>query len=541
MKGARYVLAGAAILAAAVFFVQTRESSCDAQAVFFSEMLAEATLRQEIHLDAVYVVNSGHVEDEGLPACKRASVVRLAYAAALAERAPLFALPGTDLDLFDITIEKLNGRITTYDTFQGSREAYGALRALYPLQLLTSMRTTEELRRAFVTHPSPETLARYSASQRTTLTAYLRDIHRHTRAFEEFVPPTHAAYITGGTELTRSAIATALHELRAQAFTTGQLLLRRISCIRGHIGSCDPIRLTLPDVLPPSSDESRPYTDLREHIADIRNTTIDPSFPTILLSSSTCVEYLGARPSFTLRPTADASDTLLTRPIFTGDILFLDTTHDNTSFYRSFADANVRYVFSNPLISYMCPNLAGDAGQFYATRAARTRAQHAPISEHAGERRAYLQQLEKRLSGTFIREDDARRYRAEIRTLLEEDVFDRATTIELTDLLLAAEYGSAGFEHTVFLATAMQDHTAVAPDTTYLQIPYLFFARSGFLTLFLGSNPSVIGRPFDPFPRATPEEMEASPYVLYSSLSPEERATAARDLAAYYRAHGITP
>jgi hypothetical protein len=317
-------------------------------------------------------------------------------------------------------------------------------------------------------------------------------------------------------------------------------MLRRIACVRGDIEQCETVSLALPTTRAPSSDETGPYPDYREHISALRKNSIDPRFPTILMASSTCVGYLNAVPSFTMRPALGGDGTPLTRPTFTGDILFIDATRNDTSFYRSFEDAGIRYVLGNPLTFYMCPNLADDTGRFYTAVAVREHALRSPLSEYATTTDD-VQQLEERLSRMFMREDDALRYLLETRSRIEEGTLDRGKVLELTDLLLAARYNSAGFEHTAFLATAMQDHTAVAPDVTYLQIPYLFFARSGFLTLFLGWNPSVVGDDLNPLPSVPLHTLGPNPYVLYSSLPPAERAVAERALIEYYRTHGLSP
>jgi hypothetical protein len=543
VAGASFAAGIVAVIALAVVLHESSRRNCATQASYFTQSL---------------LAHGRQLPDTApeIGACALAQNLRIEYAAAVAERNPLFALPGTDLEALRFAIAELGMRQQEMAVLQ-RKPAHTRFvsSALYPLGFLREAADLEEKRRSFVHTPDPNKHRAYQRALEQTVSVFLAELAAYRSAFEATVPQTSAVYVAGGTAITRADIPRIIDRLEERGRAARERLRERASCINGSISDCQPEDLATPIPEPPPT--SLPPLDLQRAEETLRlishargrpSSLINPApqetpEPTVALIASICTEYFDAQPIFTLRanePEIEGQPSF-SYPVFLGDAPFIDTlVHGETPFFRHFAQQGARYVFIQPMVDYMCPELGTDLGNIYTTLRIKQEVEKNPFSFYAENpgRKERLLHLEQALLGeTVTREHHARAYLAELAEMLQEGL-SQTQRQRITNLLLMASARGAGFEHTVHRAALTQRYVNLTASTgaEYVQAPYLFFVRNGLLPLFMAWNNTVVGDDFTSFEKIR-FELHERPFVLYSSLPEEDRAEAVKDLRVYILDH----
>ena len=195
---------------------------------------------------------------------------------------------------------------------------------------------------------------------------------------------------------------------------------------------------------------------------------------------------------------------------YVSDMAFLSVNEVFPANSKAGAYLKERGISYTPLwktVHYACPGVGGDIGAALALGAI------AAATKENGT-----------LTGSLIREKDARAYLAALRDSVLQDKNAAPDSLNrLASLLLIYNARSAGFDSVVRQIAAVGERTveraraapALAEGT--LSPVFLFSLDSGFFPLFLGHSPLAVGVQVIPQGPDT-ASLPASSYLLYSQL-----------------------
>lgn len=518
----------------------------DAQAELFSGALREAHVNETVSIRGiVYQVSLGIVSPETGSVAEAAEIaaLRLAYEKAAARNNPLLALPGVDIETFRDEIVSLRSTASALAARQSNdNQIFFVQHSLYPTEFLEQLLNLEIARRQFLEHGSDVDAKQYRLQLLSTIDTYRRDRKAFTYAFERVVPPVALSYGTLRSIISRDDFLRVLERLGDDARETEQTARDRTACFQGKFQRCHRTEIILPEFrtlsVAPVSAGALAYA---ERIRDIFVQSGDRfiSSPLILLPGSACAPTdPGTAPLFALR---DNGNGAVPSPVFVGNMVFIESApHAQLPFYGYFASHQVPYVYVHPLSYYECAGARADQGAILATQSVRDFALRERLSARAvGELAAKLKHSENLFaSAHVIATTDAERYLRDARALSESPGLPESLSNDIRSLWLRLHTGSDGIFLTVHDINAYESINMGFPSEADLDFDaaYLFFARSGFLSL----TPSTF-RPVSIdggalFPANT-LPADAQPYVLLSAL-PDDPATAAEVLSdmRFYRA-----
>ncbi len=475
----------------------------------------------------------------------------LGYEKTTAIRSPLVALAGLDPAKLLSAVDLLNGTAALLAQRQSTaKNADLVANDLYPITFLKSVARLEEARVAFIKSGNENDAHGYEIAQDDVFRAYDTDLARFRSAFLATVPATVGTYGTLNALIGRDDILNGLVTLQSGMHATEAKYALRRACLTGQLFDCDASDITPPLLSVPASAPISPaaQTLVRETrpLSEQVGLDLAPlSDPLYQISESSCIT---AGPSqallYTFR-TMPRSGTVSSydSPFLIGDIRFISSDlYSKLPFYEYFAQHGIRYVVSGALTYYACPETAHDQGTVVAMRDIRAFALQSHLSARAhGPAAQILAQLETTFGGaSVVTEADEARYITTIETLPAGTLNTDEMTHVYT-LALSLSNASAGIYQTVLDISSFEQNnmrmTSLGMDIDFSAL-YLFFVRSAFPSLYLGSNPSATGLHGTLFPPngLTSEQL---PYLYYSDLvkTPGMKKELTRDLTLYQQVH----
>ena len=527
-----------ALAAGADLLVEDRESNV---LQFFSEALRDADVREHVLAGGrTYNIAGGVVRENGAVVRGRGALLplALAYKKALARRTPLLPLAGTDPDALLNAVQELERTQALLAQTQSDPGGVPLIRSLYPTGSLRVLAELERARIAFLETGTIQEAWRYDLAVRTALWQLRADLAAFRRAFSRAVPSGVGEYATPSTSVTRANVLEALDALLAGLNDIETVLGERLSCTRGGIASCDLNDLSLPrleeqkNVVP--EEAIARAREIRSLFGQAGTLEKPDDNLIVVLAKSACAPD---NPIFSVYTRQFGNFAGYTNLLWLGDIRFvLSEKHPDIPFFSYFSDHGVRYV-PVPLNHYSCAELGKDWGRVFGVLDARKFARALPISKFAGEAATdSLKKLERALlSSDVVHERDAVEYVALAQELDEELPEDSANKIAALSLKL--RNGSAGLdlfirEMAIVERTNIELLESSGPPAD-MTIPYLFFVRSAFPSLFISGE--IVTTELFARNEIPPAEQ---PYTFYSSLrnDPQERKRLVRDMLLYHRA-----
>lgn len=516
-------------------------------ASFYADELGKAHVYEHVVIgNASYIVDRGTVTHNGTPVPRRQSfrVLSLAYEKVLAERSPLLALPGVQPDRLMAAVVLLKDQQEQFARSQKDTEEADLVRSsLFPIQFLESAAALEQARKTFIGTGNAADAARYRSLLKSTAHAYTHDLEQFRVAFQAVVPTNVPAYGTDTYIIDYSGTTRALDMLEDGIEKMKRTLWMRTLCRHGMTGACNPDEIQLPETQSSGEEAVPDLKMIREVTALYKAAGFRLSDePSVTLTSSSCIPN-GAPATFSFIRYGTPGDNQYLTPLFTGDILFIQSaSYGSAPFYQYFKDNGISYVPVDPLTFYECPEASRD---FASTRSVleiiRFAKEHDPSLYLIDSDLGTISVLRNRLLGTMVYERDAEAYMSALRTALPLTQQTESLRRILDELFLASSYKTAGL--TEFVSTIVQFEEGnrliakrgVSFDTGARN---LFYIRSGFGSLFLITSPAVLNASTSPF-RVNTMTKSQKPYVQYSGIKtgPGIRATIQKDMTFFWNTH----
>jgi len=472
--------------------------------------------------------------------------LRTIYARTLAERNPLMALPGTDLDRLDSNVSALSALEEHFIEVNASSSDAALLRSLYPTDFLAALSTVERARRAFVRSGSAADQAVYEAAAAAAFASYRQDARAFKRAFAQAVPETNARFATDGNIISRVDILDSMDTLLRAVTSTEARFAARTRCTRGTIGACVASELVAPTI-PITPEYSVSATELSQAraVRTLQATAHQDASvaqgPMYLLQSSECVANIPGAPLFVFYTQLATSSYSGLFPMYVGNIRFneTDATRGGPGF-KAFSIAlkeRVTYILDSPMVHYSCIQMAHDSGKLFAMRAAYELAQAHTLSAYATstKEKRTLQALER--AGEVVSQSMVEAYLDAARRL----PLPAALAARLHDLSLAYVFTSERFDANLGEILNDEESNLALVGLGWpisVDVPYAFFIRSSIQMLLLADNSSAVGA----LPRLFPPNTlapEDEPFVYYSQLPHDQNSIAklVRDINFFYSIH----
>jgi hypothetical protein len=438
----------------------------------------------------------------------------VAYAVAVAERSPILALAGTDLDSLTHSIQALAHAQQSLVAAQKSSADAAAVQNLYPTQFLTALAQVERVRQRFLQSHTDTDEAMYEDAQRIALQTAATDLDKSLTAYTSVTSPLNLIGIGG--VITSIAQHDALVEFQRRMSELGQRLNERASCLAGHTAACNTTELSIP-----SLSISEPFTipptvsNILSLIDEARARSPVGEARIVGLAHSNCT---AASPAFFWE-----SGYHSTAPLFYLDELyFTKTTQPNAPTLQYLKSRGISYSLYNPMTFYVCPDVVDDFGVVHAIIA---------TAEFAKTHPALAPALRSELlSGDVLYQSRAERY---ITAALQSA--SRAEESSLIDLALQFNQKTARFDKLIAQIARTDEEDAWfsqngVPIT--LTPKQLFLTHMASLSLFVTLGSVSIRTPLS----ATQKETEKKTLPTYSSLSSDvSRSTFIENLRAFFQ------
>lgn len=532
-KALLFLACAAALLLAAVF----SHSNINP----YARALTEARVRETVTLDGqIYEIANGQVmsetrEEHGHLAF-RASII--AYQKAAASRAPVLALPGVDLEYMRKALAELEtASKELVIKNQGSGLHAEELGHLYPIKFLLSLADTEEARRAFIQTGSDRDALKYRLQEISTAREYIAAIRDFKKAFSSAVPEESSQFMTETRIVTRSDTLKLLEEIERSALEIQHQSWGSLMCGIGHFQGCrtDGLALDRIDVHAPDSSPASDLSDIRRILDDTFLNMNNVPTRTVTLADSSCIDS-GKPQTFWLVP--DYAPGAYAAPmIYAGDIRFVDGfAFPSVPFFKAYAERNVRYVLSTPLLHYQCMGVGNDLARIHTVAFIAQIASEARLSSFAKKHRTEFASLESRLSDPeSITESDALEY---LQLALDEIKLGNMSSPvgdKILDAYLRTRRQSGGIEYLIrYIAHIESSNVRLAEQGMPIEFDpeFLFMTRSAFPS-FLFVTRSMLDDAF----RQNDIPASQRPFVYYTSLNNIERNRAVADMKIYIQDH----
>ncbi len=487
---------------------------------FFSEALRTHNVSADVTVhERILTVRAGEVTFEGGPVSDADAfeALRLTYARTLAERSPLFALPGTSPSDLNYAVDELRRTANQLADIQKNAASADLIRSsLYPLDFLRKAASAEAARIAFVNTADAIHEQAYYDAVRKEFTSYILGIQNFRRGVIRAVPDSIPPYVAAGKLVSKEALLSALQNLETGAKKMMGVFDARTTCLRGYTSHCNPQNLSLPTLPEPiantiSNDSIQTASSIQSMYRKMGIDDQPLPAPLIVLSQSVCASDFPNPPIYHVMVPNLASDVPpFRRGAYIGDIRLIDiSAYGNIPFYHDLQSRGIRFVLSPPLLHYECMEEARDLSAILFTEDVMREA--SPTS------RVYYESEAVRIANNRARAGDPDGIRYILSAQNHSSRFDQTlrdiSWIEQTNMGLMK--GGVGAD---------------------LRTYNLFFSRSGFASLFAAGNPSFVGKIslFDSVSIPTSEK----PYIYYSNLPDEKtRGKVLEDIRNYISIH----
>lgn len=512
------------------------------EVVFFSNALRDARIDETVSVRGVsYRVSLGTVANEkgSVTGATERAALRLAYEKSAARNNPLLALPDTDIDMFRDAVSALRATASQLAAKQTrSNQIFSVQHALYPTGFLEELANLEVARRQFLATGGEVDAKRYRIQIVHTIHAFQRDRTAFEYAFKKAVALDAPSFATPQSIVSRDDFVHVLSQLEEIADSIEKVVRQRTACFHGHVSACLSTDILLPELQITSVTPIRPETlTIAKRTIDIFEQSGDrfTSSQLLLFPDSTCKPRNSRSAAlFSLR---DNGDGALPSPLFVGDILFVESApYEGLPYVGYFAAHHIPYVYMSSLSYYECVGAQGDLGTVIASYAVKEFALRQVLSARAsGNLSAELKRLEDTFaSAHIISTTDVKTYLTYTRTLSESSDFPKPLSDDIHSLWLRMHTKSDGILGVMRdINTYETKHLHFPPEAALnFDATYLFFARSGFLSLVPDSLRIKSVDAGHIFPANTlPSDVQ--PYALLSELSKDELSTT--DAISYMR------
>lgn len=528
-----------------IYLEQGRDEGARA---YFSRVLSERGIQESVlYAGTTYDVGKGR--NYAYPAY----VLGLAYEKASARYAPFVALPGVDIDAFLAAVEELEAvKAELADTQPDAQKAASASAGLYPIEFLHSMAELETARRAFLESGDERDAYQYRRTQFETLSEYGRAIRTFRKGFLASVPEDVGMYVTDTRIVSRESVLGALDKLESGARVVSYDMRERTRCSQGHISSCTARDLVLPEIdlaahaTKPVSNEALALAEVSRDIYEDSGSDVEPQGAMFLLSRSSCVqEKYGSALLYAFERNRYPGNPGFQSAFYIGDILAIRLQPNaKLPFFRYFAENGAELLPARPQKYYRCPESGRDAAMLFAIANVSKFAKDRTVSAYVPDTsREKLRRLEEDLAESVVREDAAAAYLQAATTDEVLSSVDDKLRNDLITLRLEFAYQGLGTYHDMLdiihseVTNAYLVQKGIEIDRGAL---YLFFARSGFVSLLFGHDVSVTGPHPDFFAPNTLRD-EETPTVRFSStpITPQVRRDLVRDFTLYADVHEL--
>ncbi len=512
------------------------------EVAFFSNALRDAHIEETVSIRGVsYRVSLGAVANEAGPvagAVER-TALRLAYEKSAARNNPLLALPDIDIDFFRASVTNLRSTASQLAVRQTrSNQTFSVQHFLYPIDFLEELANLEVARRQFLNVGDDESARRYRIQLLSTVHAFQRDRAAFERAFKKAVPLDAPSFATPQSIVSRDDFIDALDQLEKDAGNVANSMRNRFTCFRGHVRACTSTEILLPEFqttfAAPVHPEARTFAGRALDIFE-RSGYRFTSSQLLLLPDSACTPLNSSTaPLFSMR---DNGSGTLPSPLFVGDILFVESApYAGLPYIGYFAAHHIPYVYMSSLSYYECVGAQADLGTVMAAYAVKDFALRQTLSMRAsGNLATELERLENTFASAYIiTTADVETYLTYARTLSESPDFPESISHDVRSLWLRMRTKSDGILGVVRdINTYETKHLHFPPEAAIdFDATYLFFARSGFLSLVPNSLNITLHGTDQIFPANT-LSADVQPYALLSELSNETLSTT--DAISYMR------
>ena len=451
---------------------------CIGGAIYISRLVQQSFYVEA--LAAAHIKTNAQTQEE----------LRLAYAQALARRAPLFDTSGIDPDALLRAIEAL--KTSTAHTIDNAGTSTGKdlFPSLYPVRFLHAIAETERARRAFLASGENTDEQIYEERQQEAAAAGESDVENLKESFLNIFKGRTYRFSGLGGMISTSLLISNTDTVKARMQEVRAVLGERTLCIQGHITHCNKA-----DILPPMIPETPSFqilpADLKvsEEIETLKHDAISNVHPyrTVILASSSCMGILPGPYFFELESNQTGGRTIPLK--YVHELYFQELTAKERSQNPLFAylayTYGITYKATNPMMFYVCPELGNDESRARAlSLVADFAAAHPSI--------ARTQSALLRGSGPLT-EWDALAY---LRSARNETVTDGSEHEfeTVNDLIRIYRDRSIGLDTIISQIAYTNDvhATRVAQGIPYHISPlYLFLTHSAYPTLFLTDNPSA--------------------------------------------------
>ena len=305
-------------------------------------------------------------------------LLRLAYFATAARIDPLFALPGTDLNTFYLTIDELEVSQERIASVYGPEEQEIIRGSLYPISFLRSLHRLEYLRRELITTPSFANAEKYQQQFAKSYELYVENIDALQNAIRILVPEKIKKGVirfhTGNSSV--EFITNTLNKYKNGATETYKKHINRFHCYEGKYRHCIEIirpKLPLTEQLNISDEYKNMIIHHRDFIKTLRQAPYrgyGHSYDSIEISTSRCGDL--GKPGF-YYPwwREDYSELPVFRPDLLHNLYFYDFWNGRQShwWYAQLhrEQGGPQYVYQPIANHYACPDLGLDMASVLST------------------------------------------------------------------------------------------------------------------------------------------------------------------------------
>ncbi len=532
--GIRACIAALCLLAVCTILFFLRAEYETRHTAFLRGALVRAQVQETVHVGTrTYSVNETTIYD--IPSADTREALRVAYAMALARRAPVLNIAGTDPDQLSSAASALETTQQLLAKIQKTEaERLLIAHSLYPIDFLQALAQMERSRTVFLQTGTESAERAYNAAVHDAIRAGKEDIRAYRSALNAVgFPATHIIFFDGSA--TRDSM---MHGLNATLTTFDAMereLRYRNQCLEGRTGACDTRDLdrvldnTERSSIRPIDAEKREHIDQTISFLKAALGTDAIGTQIYAIDDRSCMNNAEAPYHYGIRSKNAESGTAAYESIINlDDVRFFPMSGTGLAFNEYMLSRGILYTPTSPVVFYLCTQALGAYGRVFSMEQALFALRAHP---------EWLADASPLGIAPLIHENDI--VNALIAaTQRARAMNDLASIHALEDLSLMMREHSAGLEsmaldvHTTG-RTVLGAYEEGIPQMHDAQ--YLLIAKSGFPSLFplrgdeVGAPPiSILNTAFD----QRPNRMR-----MYADMTPAEKADALSSYAQWVRLH----
>ena len=434
-------------------------------------------------------------------------VLRLAYHTALTRTDPLFALPDTNLEEYEISVSLLEASLNDIVSLYEVPEDREKVSRLYPLEFLKALGELEERRRWFLAHPSEKDLMAYYREARNIASIYRTSLGSVDVLLDAPEGERNRQFGNFGGVTTVEKYISVFEELRKESVGLQQSLKQRKSCAAGNFSKCPEL-------------EGHLGRSLSLHAADF-DTESSPVLPTIVrkhlravdayyYSNDLSVQRLSATPIVALHESScfaggptyygvywsypyygDNRDGVGIQLGLLSDVIFYDVPENKSDFFKSLLAQGSTTLFQEMANIYLCPNSGIEVATVSNLAAIKLALTERPI--FAGmtfEEPAYqeLSEIEKEIvQGAFVSDALVSTYLRRVEVLLDDEGEHRISrrigndkVLQIEELILSHRAKTTHFAEIVNNAAGLNGFVSRIFATGSIIPPRTLFTTRGY-------------------------------------------------------------